>query len=684
MLYKLQDFDFDNLRFTRLERESGQQGKIYYAAEHCAFDTETTTFTEYKQSAMYIWQFAIEQDVIIGRTWSEFKILLYQLNQVLTKQDLHLIIYIHNISYDGHFMSGVYHFNDYEVFCTESRKILKMNMYKRFEFRCSYRLFNMGLDSACKKYNTDYKKLSGFDYSKRRFSDTELTEEELDYCVHDVLALVELIHNVEKLYNDNLYSIPLTATGYVRRELKQAMQNKRLKLAEIAPPYACHKLLRAAFRGGNTHANRYFSGEIVENVHSDDISSSYPAQQCTKMFPMYKWQEVSYNTAEIEDGIKHNAAFIIHVSFTNIELRNKYISVPYIPIAKCIKLHFPAPELDKGCCTDNGRLLQAAYIEIALTDIDYNIVMRQYKADNINIISAWRSWYAHLPQEWIDVNIQHFKAKTQLKDVNGQELYYMKAKNLLNAIYGDTVQDPCKQSIKFADCMYLVEEITGKEEEEEFYSKKIKAPYKLYQWGVWTTARAREALQEVIDIIDNNDNADLIYTDTDCAKYIGDVDLSAINDKRKKAALESGLYATDTHGITHYGGLFEHDGDYNRFITLGAKKYAYEDIQGKLHITVSGVNKAKGAAELASKGGLEAFKPGFVFTNSGKTESTYNDDYGGVHDIDGHKVEFTRNIVISDVSYTIGITDDYARLLSATADAVGRVKKSWLNIRCIK
>ena len=49
------------------------------------------------------------------------------------------------------------------------------------------------------------------------------------------------------------------------------------------------------------------------------------------------------------------------------------------------------------------------------------------------------------------------------------------------------------------------------------------------------------------------------------------------------------------------------------------------DASGSLHITVAGVGKSIGAKELASRGGIKAFKEGFTFYKAGGTESVYND-----------------------------------------------------------
>ena len=117
----------------------------------------------------------------------------------------------------------------------------------------------------------------------------------------------------------------------------------------------------------------------------------------------------------------------------------------------------------------------------------------------------------------------------------------------------------------------------------------------------------------------------------------------------------------------HYMGVYEDDGSYKRFVTLGAKKYAFEDSRGKLGITVAGVPKKSGAAELKRKGGLEAFKPGFVFSETGKLESVYNDADFGRFVADGRRLNITRNTVLRETTYKLDITPEYAELLTLSA-----------------
>ena len=131
--------------------------------------------------------------------------------------------------------------------------------------------------------------------------------------------------------------------------------------------------------------------------------------------------------------------------------------------------------------------------------------------------------------------------------------------------------------------------------------------------GVWVTAWARWELHRAIKIAD--DAGVFVYSDTDSVKYIGALDLSGYNEAAMLRSLQSGAYADDRDGKRHYMGVYEpeYDEEIPAFITWGAKKYAYQTADGQLHITISGVDKQKGAVELAERGGLEALAPGFCF-----------------------------------------------------------------------
>ena len=651
--------DIPQLHFARPNKNTRTGKKKVFVSEICAFDIETTVIDEINQAVMYIWQFAIENTVFIGRTWNEFQQFIRLLK--ICANGYNILCYVHNLSYEFQFLTGIWEFSNEDVFCTESRKILYC-VHDFIEFRCSYLLSNMSLAEMTRKYNVEHQKLSGeqFDYSVKRYSWTPITEEEKAYCVYDVLGVVESVHAIMDLYNDTVYTIPLTSTGFVRREVKKAMRTYTPLIKKIYPSYDVFRLLRAEFRGGNTHANRYFAGEIIDRCgNSYDIASSYPSAQCNRLYPMTPFEKIVFPSASLIDRlIDHNKACLFTARFYNIALRDKYWSVPYIPIAKC--------SYWRGVVNDNGRVLQADEIEITLTDVDWKIIVSQYTFE-IEIDIGYKSAYGKLPQGIIDCNIEYFKGKTELKGIEGQELYYNKNKSLLNSIYGMTCQSPCKKEILFENHLYIdSEEYT----EEELLHMARKRAFVAYQFACWTTSHARAALEQGIKICGEN----LLYVDTDSCKTIGTADFTQYNKEQERLSMESGLYAVDKFGVTHYGGVFEHDGEFTRFCTHGAKKYAYEDASG-LHLTVSGVGKKRGAQSLLNSGGLVAFQEGYIFHNCGKTQSIYNDENYGIYEIDEHEIEITRNVVIEEKDYTLSRTDDYNEIIKQSKQFLYKMEK---------
>ena len=293
MIIRADDFDHEYMKLTGLRRmqkkqrgNPGTRAKRRYRDEGTAFDIETSTIPGTQQAVMYIWQWQIGDFTVIGRTWEEFLDLCYRL-KAMCKEDQYIVVYVHNLSFEFQFLAGIYEFQPEEVFCIESRKILKCDMYGCLEFRCSYLHSNMSLDEFTRKMGVEHAKLHDFDYNRFRGPWTALTDDELQYCVNDVRGLVEALKIEMKHDGDNLYSIPLTSTGYVRRDAKAVLKGvKHFIVQDILPDYEVFEMLQEAFRGGNTHANRYYAGLILENVKSADRSSSYPDVQVNCKYPM--------------------------------------------------------------------------------------------------------------------------------------------------------------------------------------------------------------------------------------------------------------------------------------------------------------------------------------------------------------------------------------------------------------
>lgn len=620
----------------------------------CTLDIETTKIEEIEQSICYIWQACINGHCVIGRTLSELKIFLDRLCKNIDDKTK-IIFFIHNESFEFHHLREVIPFVD--VFSIDKRKPLKA-CYRNIEFRCSYILSNMSLDSYLKKMGVENLK-THMDYAKKRYPWTKINAKDTEYCLHDVIGLYEAIKKHMELEGDTLLTIPLTSTGYTRRDVKNVMYkfSRRKPFHDAIPSYNVFLELYEAFRGGNTHANRWISGQIISEedyglIHSFDRASSYPDVLLKQKYP-WKFEK---SLISVDEALKIGKAILTRITLKNVRLKNKFDGCPYIPIAKCKTI--------EKVVEDNGRVLSADSLSMTVTDIDLKIILKTYTFDYIIYSDTYIADYKPLPKPLKDLIRKYFIKKTTLKGVSGAEDEYMKFKNRFNAIYGLMVQSPAKLLIEYdeeAEGLFRGETARTL---EEVYEKNKKKLFLLYQWGVWCTAYARSELQDIIDIVQSTPGALFLYTDTDSVKFTGNVDFTDYNKKHIDLSIKCGAVAKDHKGKIHYIGVLEKEDDMSEFITHGAKKYAYvTKDDSKLHLTCAGVNKEKGTEELGS---IKWFKEGFIFGEAAGLEAKYNDS-PAIRDIvvNGHKLHIYSNIYLKDSTYTVSKTVKYKSLIDS-------------------
>ena len=647
--YYWNEFPFDILK-----KDIVKSGKHKMYQRHpMTFDIETSKIPTddegHYQAFMYIWQICIEGNVVFGRRWEELQDFMKNVvNAYKLSEGERVVVYVHNLSFEFQFIQDYFKFTD--VFAMASRSILTAKT-AHLEFRCSYKLSNMSLAKFIENTpNTlHYKGVDDLDYATVRTPDTELTEVEYGYCFNDVKGLYECV--MELLKEDNIATIPLTSTGYVRRDCRNAMnknKNNRKMFLRSRLTLLQYKLLRECFRGGNTASDRYLTNLILKIVGSYDLSSSYPFQMIAREYPLGKW---NYGVIpDIKTLEEYNSRYctIARYTFKNIRLRDEK-PIPYIPQSKCLALGD-----DREIY--NGRILHADFLTISMTNIDYDIVKEQYEYEELAVEEFHYSRKGLLPKELRDTIMYYFEKKSKLKGDEEHYYEYMKSKNKLNSIYGMTVTNILNTEIEYHDGEYTEKKMTEEEMQEALdkYYKNHRS-FLNYSWGVFVTAYARRELEDGLNIA----GLDTIYCDTDSVKYIGnhDKEFEAYNERLNKECEEKGIRNyTEVNGKRYYMGIFDKEKGYDEFITLGAKKYAFLQ-NGKLGITVSGLSKKKGAEELEKKGGLRRFQRNEVFYNSGRTIAQYNS--AEVHDItvDGCTFSTASNLAIVDTTYTLGITD---------------------------
>ena len=658
-----EEYAYSLAEYKALQKGSYNDIKGGYIDLYATFDIESsmvlnntrtlTKDTPQYDGFMYIWQFCIEGVVIFGRTWDEYQDLLDYLTKVFELGEKRkLKIFVHNLSFEYVYIRDFSKFT--KVFGYDNRSIIRAQN-ECFEYLCSYVLSNMNLAKLCQNMGcTHVKAKNDLDYSIIRTPTTELTPVEYGYCFNDVRGLWEAI--AKYLEFDTLVTLPLTSTGFVRRDVREnTRKNKKYRKGFLKRKLndELYQLFMEAFRGGNTASNRYATGYQIHGVKSMDMTSSYP--NVLLRFPEYPVGNfIKWAVDDIDDLVyAHNKYCTIgRYTFTNIEI-DPDATIPYIPFYKCSRV-----SEDLECY--NGRVLHAAELTIALTNIDFDIINSMYKYDDVIVTDYYVAKKGYLADEIREKIYEYYLKKCTLKYDPDAWYEYMLAKAKLNSIYGLMAQKIIKDEwvLDANGDLVLSEEPKKLDDYYNSYNS-----FTEYQCGCFCTALARLMLQKGIDLV----GADMIYCDTDSVKYQGDhdADFKRLNDEIRKTNNEYCTVKSD-NGKDYTLGIWDDDGDYQTFITLGAKKYAYTDQEGKIHVTVSGLGKRDAAVELEAGKGLDDFRIGKVFTHSGRTVAQYNEHLGRhIINVNGEDIISYSNIAIVPTTYTLGVTSTMlAQLLS--------------------
>lgn len=631
------------------------------------FDIETTSIVKKTENGeidmkksfgfMYHWQFCIssgiEGKVIFGRTWEEFLHFIDVLqNKLFLSLKRRLVVYVHNLAFEFQFIKDFFSW-DY-IFAREKRKPIKAVTKNGIEFRCSYILSNLSLSAFCEQTpNIVYKKAKGdLDYSVIRTPETPLTNKEQYYCFCDVAGLLECLDY--RLHEDGgIHKIPMTSTAYVRNdfrnEVKKNPENiklfKRMKL-----DLQMYEMCRREFRGGDTHCNLNYSNEILEDVHSYDITSSYIWCMFGMKYPMSCFIKVKPHTYDEFLSYVNDYACIFDINFYDINCK-KYGQMPYIPMAKSYN--------KIGAIADNGRVLRSDKISMTLTDIDFRIIEKDYEFSKVEIGNMCIAKYDLLPKEYRNLLLKWFRLKCELKGEN--DYFYMKAKNKLNATYGMMVTDIIRNEICFSNGKWE-EKVVDMEKQLQSYYKSHNS-FLSYQHGIWTTSNARLQLRKSIWLTEN----DTVYVDTDCNKHLGEhsADFIQLNNEIYNRIEQLDIKPIiNINGKEYVCGIWEKEETIKKFKSIGAKKYCC-DYGDNIKITVSGLNKKTGSKAIEDMGGIKAFRIGAFFRKkmSGRNVACYQDTDIHKITINGDTFTTASNICLAPTTYKLGITDTYAEVL---------------------
>lgn len=643
--------EFTNLPPTLTYRHK----KNSYINIPCACDIETTsTYINGEKVAFpYLFMFGIGDSIYYARTPTEFVTLLNTISAYIDVifGDSMVICLVHNLSFEFCFFSNWLEFTN--VFSIDVKKPIRA-VYKKIDFRCSYKLTNMSLATLSQKYGLRGKLVGDLDYSVYRDCDTVLSEKEWGYALRDVSILMDYWSNVivkDYIRGKSNVWLPSTSTGIVRKNCKDRIPRGKKREYEffcenLFPTKEMYEIMRKCFWGAIVHANFLHTGRVLKNVDSLDYTSDYPAVMLCEKYPMTRF--VKARTIDFEKYPDNEYAKMIFVVIENFESKN---SNRILSFSKLEKYSQDDIELD------NGRVIRAKMVAFWCTELDLQVIKRAYSG-KLTIKEMYISKKAYLPKFIIEAVVEFYSNKSKLKNVKGKEELYQKSKNLLNSLYGMMVTALCQSLIEWNGKDFY-------ESEQEFhYSHEFLA----YQWGVWVTAYARYNLCECLLSIDK----DAVYYDTDSIKllnynkwkFIFDEQNEKIRNKVKLACDHFNIDENNVRGI----GEWEHETKekpYDTFITWGAKRYMHDS-----DITIAGI-RGQAIIDYANHIGIpviDFFKPPMhipsEFTGKNTIAYTYGEkNFTIVSQKTKTKINIHNFIHVEPQAYDMTISKDYSTLL---------------------
>lgn len=648
---------------------------IRYHQCYCGFDIETTTIRD--RSFMYVWQFGfktptMEQVVVTGRTWDDFRRLLKILNKRLGLRDnTRIIIWIANASYEFQFIRKM--LNVDELFAKTDRNPL----YFRdggIEFREALSISQGNLEYLAKTWTTTQKRVGDLDYTIIRNSQTPLSEEkEWKYCENDVIILSEFAEKIFTEYIIPQKYIPMTSTGILRHDLR------KLAVKDDEHPERLYEWIKSLFpktkadyiyimewlfRGGFVHACFKIVGMTLYGYDSFDFKSSYPFWAFNGYYPVSPFKEIDcYNEQQL-DELCNDFCVIFQVTLHDVKAKTNH-SIE--SVSKCIRL-------SREKVIDNGRVHSCEYMTVFLTELDWESYKEFYEWDTTKteIHSVEIAIRGELPKYLLDSFYKWFAIKESIdKHKNPQE--YEITKTRVNGHFGLCVTRLC-----FFDVAYFYDDWQPLQEVSKSYDDMIEKQVLSPFWGIWITAHARRA---ELSLLFKMQHA-VAYSDTDSHKLkLDDICRKVIKEWNEYAKAQiraiCDKYGYDFNVLGKLGQFTqetspEEKGIMKRFKTLGAKRYICEYENEGFESTISGLKKDSLDKYCAD----EKIDPFYAFENemeipekyTGKLTPIYiddkyseivTDDYGNTE-----KMVELSGVYLKPVTFKLSMDRDYLKLIS--------------------
>lgn len=503
------------------------------------------------------------------------------------------------------------------------------------------------LANVAKNYCVTKKAVGDLDYDIPRNSMTPLDDKEMTYIYNDVIILYEWSRFYFDSYMRQSKIMPMTATGIIREAVKynfkkidNAKDTKGQLSSWIIPqhPPTIEEYLKAVlllYRGGYTHANIKYVGQMLDSVRGMDFTSSYPAVMLQCLYPVSPFVKEDIFTEDMIEEYsnkyvrkKQTKCWKATITFFDVQPTSSHSMEAVSKVHEYINMGCNRRAFCEkyNAIIDNNKILYCQQMTVTITEQDWESYKEFYTWDVLEVIEFESSDAGYLPSYLTDVIKEMYKRKSLLKKKKmTKTIDYSIAKAFVNGLYGLTVQKLHFEDIDFdndEDGLHWatthkqfdedgneVGKAIGKlssfeisEAWDELYkgmitdfrgqAKLVLSPY----YGIWCTAHARRRILQAIWYL----GEDAVYSDTDSVYFLNWEKHKAYFEKWNEDMenLNRELFGDDFDDLGDLGTFdpvaIEHDDGESieyHFETLGAKRYIKYDDDDNMEITIAGLPK---------------------------------------------------------------------------------------------
>lgn len=211
-------------------------------------------------------------------------------------QDKTIVVFFHNLKYDGSYLLNALPLSQVQTVIDDFGRFYSIK-WNNVYFWDSLKKINASVEKIGNDFQTQYRKIMGFDYSNRPRNHVP-TLNEIEYAQNDVLVVSEALSELLKAGMKGM-----TVSGDAFKLAKNSLGWK--KFEKLFPSdNTIDGLVRPSYFGGWVYLNPKYENKLINDVYYiNDVNSEYPAICVNELLP--------YGRPVFVDEIPKKSLFII-------------------------------------------------------------------------------------------------------------------------------------------------------------------------------------------------------------------------------------------------------------------------------------------------------------------------------------------------------------------------------------